>query len=128
VKHRYGALRTIAVIYKVLGVIVGIITLFGSLFICGAALFGGAVLSRNGLENTPFGPGAGMVGGVVGGLLALLYGLLIALFLYAFGEGIYLLLALEENTRLAATLLQQNIHSSGAPLPPAHAPPSLPQA
>jgi hypothetical protein len=90
---QFTALRTIGGIYKVLAIVVGIVT----------------VLIALGLGST-FGFLA-MVG-------ALVYGGGIGLTLYAAGEAVYLLLALEENTRLTATLLQRQINAA-PPMQPA---------
>ena len=57
------------------------------------------------------GPMMGMFSGAFGGLLIslalLLYGFGIAVTLFAAGELVYLLLALEENTRITAQLLRR---------------------
>jgi hypothetical protein len=80
-QQSYTALRTIGTIYKILGVITVIATVLVAL---GVGRFFGT-----------------------GGVFALIGGGAIALTLYAAGEGVFLLLALEENTRLTATLLQR---------------------
>ncbi len=49
----------------------------------------------------------GAAGGVIAAGLVLIYGAVMTLVLYGAGEGIYLLLALEENTRATALYLQQ---------------------
>jgi hypothetical protein len=105
-EKRYVALRTIGNIYRVLGIIAGAITILAVLFICGSSLIGGASGS---LANQYGGYSflGTALGGLLMGLIAILYGGLISLTLYGMGEGVYLLIALEENTRLTATLLQQ---------------------
>ncbi|NMC79741.1 MAG: hypothetical protein GYA59_10310 [Chloroflexi bacterium] len=110
-EKRYVALRTIGTIYKVLGIIAAIFTILAMLGICGTSVLGGAALDRLGHQfgnDSSFG---GMFGGVFGGLLMsvviLLYGGGLAVTLYALGEGVYLLLALEENTRQTVALLQR---------------------
>jgi hypothetical protein len=57
-------------------------------------------------------------GGVFVGFILLLYGGFISLATYAFGEGIYLLLAMEENTRASSLLLQRQL----SPEPAIHSP------
>jgi hypothetical protein len=57
----------------------------------------------------------GILTGVIGGLLILVYGGAASVTLYAAGEGVYLLLALEENTRQTTLLLRGQINP---PLPP----------
>lgn len=105
----YRALNIISTIYKVMGAIVGAITLLVVLAICGSSVLGGAALDSLGSEFGN-GAGAGLLGGVFGGLLlslvAILYGGVIAVTLYAIGEAIHLLLALEVNTRMTAQILK----------------------
>jgi hypothetical protein len=110
-EKRYKALRIIATVYKVLGVTALIVTLLALLAICGASLTGGALLRE-------WGRGAGMpmmgraVGGLVAAVAAILYGGGLSVTLYGVGEAIYLLIALEENTRATVQLLQRQIGSS----------------
>jgi len=117
-EKRYRALRTIGTIYKVLAAIVAGITLLSILGLCATSILGGvgqAAFSR----GSGFGVFGGLFGGVLGALIlsvfAIIYGGAISLTLYAFGEGIDLLLALEENTRLTAMALQ---HQANPPAPP----------
>ncbi len=106
-EKRYSALRLIGTVYKVLGVIAGAITLLAVLAVCASAVLGGAALDdfgrRQGLPNLV----GNAFGGIIVGVAGILYGGIIAVTLYAFGEGVYLLLALEENTRATVALLQQ---------------------
>ncbi len=110
-ERRYSALRIIGTIYKILGVIAGVITVIAVLAICGASVMGGAALDTLGRQLGGDVGAAGTFGGIVGGLVgaffAIIYGGGLAITLYAFGEGIDLLLALEENTRATAMLLRQ---------------------
>lgn len=108
-EKKYAALRTIGTIYKILGAIVAVLTLLVVIGICATSVLGGAFLNSLSQE---FGGGmGGMFGGVVGGILTSLFLILngggLALTFYALGEGIYVLLALEENTRATAALLRQ---------------------
>lgn len=116
-EKRYTALRIIATVYKVLGVIAGVITLLAVLGICASSLFGGAMLDRfNELGRSgPMGLFTGAVGGLIAGLAGLIYGGGLALTLYAAGEGISLLIALEENTRATATYLYRLQHQTNPP-------------
>ena len=122
-EKRYGVLRIIATIYKVLGILVGIGTVLGALGICALGAMGGAAL--NGLGNGQF-QGSGIIGGFLAGLVVLLAGAIYTLTLYALGDGISLLLALEENTRVTATLLQQNARAASPPLAQTPANPASP--
>lgn len=108
-EKRYKALRAVGTFYKVLGIIAGIVTILIVLGICGISLSGGAILSRLARDN----PNASFLSlysgflGIVWAVVALIYGGGVTLTLFAAGEGIYLLLGLEENTRLTSMLLQQ---------------------
>lgn len=109
-EKRYGALRAVGTIYKVLGIVAAAVTVLAVISLCASSFYGGAALDS---MNRQFGRGVvggGLFGGVVGALVlslaVILYGGVIALTLYAFGETIYLLIALEENTRITAQALQ----------------------
>lgn len=110
-EKKYQALRIIGTIYKVFGIMSGVITILITLSLCATSVLGGAAMDTLGSafgEDTSF---AGLFSGLLGGLLlsvvAIIYGGGLAVTLYAAGEGVYLLLALEENTRTTAMLLQQ---------------------
>jgi hypothetical protein len=122
-EKRYGVLRIIATIYKVLGVLAAIIALLVSLGLCASSVVGGAALGGLGRDNSAL-AASGMVGGFIAGIVVILYGAFLTLTLYAFGDGIYLLLALEENTRTTATLLKK-MQSGESPMPSAPPPSSL---
>ncbi len=110
-ERRYGALRILGTIYKILGVLVGIVTIVAALGLIAASFLGGGTMGNLPLNmNRPFMPGpmvGGMIGGVIAAVFAVLYGIGLAITLYGLGEGIYLLLALEENTRLTAQILER---------------------
>ncbi len=108
-EKRYTALRTIGTIYKILGIIAVILTVIAIVAVCATSIMGGAALS--GLEQS-FGTGSTLggglftaLGGLVGALLLILYGGGAAITFYGIGEGIYLLISLEENTRATARML-----------------------
>lgn len=114
-ERRYSALRTIGTIYKILGVIAGIITLLVALSLCGASIFGTPFF--NNMINQYGGSGMGssfgnVFIGIVAGLLALIYGGMLTVTLYGFGEGVYLLIALEENTRAMRLALEKKPEAS----------------
>ena len=122
-QHRYRALRIVGTVYKIIGVIVLILAVLGAI---GSVIFGGLIggLARQSATG-PFGSVAGgAFGGLIVAVLVLLYGLGIGVTLYGVGEGIYLLLALEENTRETATLLRPTQGAvAGAPSQPVAPPP-----
>lgn len=110
-EKRYKALRIIGTIYKVVGVIAGVITILIALSLCATSVLGGTAIGSFGREfggDTGFaGLFSGLLGGLILSIVAIIYGGGLAVTLYAAGEGVYLLLALEENTRATAMLLQQ---------------------
>ncbi len=106
-QKRYRALRIIATIYKLLGVIIGILTILAILGFCVSAVTGAAVMQNLGQRGNVF-PAVGNVGlALVGSVIGIIYGGGLSLTLYALGEFIYLLLAIEENTRATVLLLEQ---------------------
>jgi hypothetical protein len=126
-EKRFTALRILGTIYKILGIIVGLLTVLGLIAICaGGALGAGSLrtLSRaqglglplGGVLGTSLGSGAALAGM---GAVLLVYGLVAALTLYALGEGIYLLLAVEENTRATVIWLSRGGQAGQSPTPPA---------
>lgn len=119
--QRFRVLRIISTIYKVLGGLAALLTLLLIIGGCLASVFGGAVLGS--LFNGRGGSGLleGMVGGLIQAfivsIISLIYGGGAAVTLYAFGEGIELLLSLEANTRTTATLLQRQMGGAGSLTP-----------
>jgi len=95
--NRYPVLRVIALIYKVLAVILAVLTVLGA---CSVPFMGRSLFRGAGLED--------VVGGLITGLVLLIYGGMIALFLYATGEAITLLMDIEANTRITAELLERS--------------------
>ena len=120
-EKRYKVLRTIGTIYKILGIVAAVITVLALLASCAMIFFGSSALSdlsrQLGREfgNMPY----RMMGTVFGGLLAavsaIIYGGGLALSLYALGEGVYLFIAIEENTRTTAALLAQQPAQQASP-------------
>ncbi len=109
-QKRYGVLRFISGFYKVIGIIVGVITIISALGICatsvlGTSLLGGITQNFN-QSGIPFALGASsVVAGIISALFTIIGGALGALAFYAFGELISLFISLEENTRNTASLL-----------------------
>jgi hypothetical protein len=110
-ERKYGALRVIATGMKVLGFIVGILTV---LAICG--FIGAGVTIGAGLEklNRDLGQNQGglvaitsIAGGLLASLLPIIIGGSLALILFAGGEAIYVQIDIEENTRKMAWYLPQ---------------------
>jgi hypothetical protein len=127
VQKRYRALRFVSGFYKVIGIILGVITLVSALGICVTSLLGGSILGRaaQDLNNSgmPFVVGtSSAIVGIITALITIITGALGALGTYAIGELITLLIDMEENTRVTASLLHPH---NPAPVQPA--PQAIPQ-
>lgn len=101
--NRYPVLRIVATIYKVVGIILALLTVLGA---CSAPFMGGSFFNQAGLGREM--GGLGIIGGLVTGFIILLYGGFSALFLYAAGEVLVLLTDLEANTRATVELLERS--------------------
>ncbi len=101
--NKFRVLRIVATIIKILAWIILVLGVLGGCASLVLGLMGGAATPRGG------GAGLAILGGLFGafsGVVVIIFAALQFLFLYAWGELIYLLLALEENTRLTAERLQ----------------------
>ncbi len=125
-EKRFKILRIVGTVYKVVGIIIAVITLLSALGFCGMSVLGGGAMERV-LSTLPGntqgqGQGFGLLGGVVGGMLfslvIILSGGIYAVTTYALGEAVYLLIALEENTRHTAVLLLHSQHEHPEALVP----------
>ncbi len=114
-EKKFQILRFVGTVYKVFGIIVGVITILGVIGACLVSVLGGATMDRLQEELGSAAPSMGIVGGIFAGFLLLLYGGGLAITLYAAGEGVYLLLALEENTRRTALAISQSTDYSPPP-------------
>ena len=118
-ERRFKILRLVGTISKIKAwviLILGLLASVGSLLV---SIFGGEVLRRViPPEQIPGGP---RLYGVAGGLIVFVVSLVISavyfLLCYAVGEAIHLFLAIEENTRLTAQLLQMHPASQAPPVP-----------
>ena len=128
-EKRFTILRIVGTIYKVVGIIIAVVTLLSALGFCGMSVLGGSAMESV-LNNLPGGAGGqgqglGLLGGVVGGVLfslaIILSGGIYAVTIYALGEAVYLLIALEENTRRTALLLHSQHEHPEAVVPPLQA-------
>jgi hypothetical protein len=116
-EKKFKALRFVGSVYKVFGIITGVLTVISSIGFCVMSMLSGSLIDLlintashnlgNGGSSGPAGLFSGILGGVIAGGFILLYGGIASITLYAVGEGIYLAIGIEENTRLTAFLLQQ---------------------
>ena len=134
-EKKFRVLRLIGTIWKILAwvaLIVGVLVSIGMLLtsVLGGGIMGQLGQQAGGMPSWAF----GVMGGIVGFIVSLMLTVIYFLTMYAVGELIYLLIAVEENTRLAAQWIQAR--SAPAPYPaapaayaPAPTPPySAPQA
>lgn len=89
---KYKNLRMVASLLKILAFVLG-----GALVILALIFMASGAAS----STSAYGGPAALFGGFVGGLFVLVYAAVVFAFLYAFGECIYVLLDIEENTRKA---------------------------
>jgi len=124
-EKKFRVLRIIGTLWKVLAwitLIGGILASLGVLL--GGVLGSGGVLLRLFQQETGVVPGAavGVVSSILAFILVLITTIIYFLILYAVGELIYLMLAIEENTRQTMRLMQRSARteteSSASPSPP----------
>lgn len=105
---KFGVLRFIGTVYKIIGIILAVIGVLAAVGVCVATFAGGYAfgeMSRQmGLQDWGM---IGPIGGIVTGLGILIGVGLAAISQYAIGEAIFLFLAIEENTRATAALIQR---------------------
>jgi hypothetical protein len=111
-EKKYKILRIAGTIYRILGVITLIFTIISVIGICATSVLGGSALGAFAKQYGNGSAGAGLLSGFVGGALisvfVILYGGITSITLFAFGEGISLLITVEENTRKTALLLKKD--------------------
>jgi len=116
VPKRFGVLRVMGTLLKVIAWIVLIFAILGAIGLGLTSMSGDLLPSLLGGAVPPellatMGP----IGGILAAVVVLIVGLLYFLVIYAAGESIHLQLAVEENTRLTAALLlrmHQESHQS----------------
>ena len=125
-EHRFRALRTIGSIFRVVGYIALVFTILAALAFCGFTVVSGtaieAATQQYGVNSTGAGILGGIFGGLLGGIFIILYGGLISLMLVAFGEGVYLLIGIEENTRKTTYMMESQMSKVAPPEPKAITP------
>jgi len=104
-KKRFGILRVIATIMKILGIIVAALAVLGGL---GMFIFsiagGGNMLSIPGIDAA-----GSALAGLFGGFMVIFAGALYALIMYGYGELLMLLVSMEDNTLRTVELLEEVI-------------------
>lgn len=110
-EKKFTALRIIGTIYKIAGILIALATVLAVFALIVGGVAGGAGLGSVGLDS-PIVMIFALISTVIGGGLA-------ALGIFAIGEGLFLLINLEENTRFSAMVLRDRLY------PPAQAPQAM---
>ena len=103
-KTRFGVLRILGTILKVLGIISAALAVLGAIGTLIASFAGGSLWSMLGYDAN-----AGFFVGLVGAFGILILGALYAIFIYGSGELIMLLISMEDNTFKTVNLLEDVI-------------------
>ncbi len=116
---KFRVLRIIGTLWKVLAWIALIAGMLSAIGILLAGILGsGEVILRQFGQRPEMMPGAvGIVSGIVGFIVTVIGTIIYSLVLYAVGELIYLLLAIEENTRRTVQLMQEQSPAESSPPP-----------
>ena len=119
-EKRFTALRIIATLYKIVGVVIAILVVLGVIV---------TIISQPFLIDLGFGRlgGAlGLVSAIVLAVVELLAGGLSALGVYAIGELLYVLINIEENTRFTALIIRDRMQPAQPAQPVQPVPPAPP--
>jgi len=108
-KSRFGVLRILATILKVLGIITAALSVLGALGTLIASFAGGNLWSMLGYDAN-----AGFFVGLVGSFGILILGALYAIVMYGYGELLMLMISMEDNTFKTVKLLEDVIKDDQA--------------
>jgi len=101
IPRKFGTFRFVGTFFKVMGVIIVVITIIGAIFLAIALPIGGSLLGN--LVQTAESPerlySYGILSGVLTAFMVLLVGGLWGALTFGIGEMFYILIAIEENTR-----------------------------
>ena len=100
-KKRFGVLRLLATILKVLGIVVAAFAVLGGLGTLIMSFAGGDLWSSIGYDAN-----SGFFVGLIGSFGIVIGGILYAVILYGYGELMLLLLSMEDNTFKTVKLLE----------------------
>jgi len=103
-KKRFGVLRILATIMKVLGIITAALAVLGALGTLIASFAGGDLWSMLGYDAN-----SGFFVGLLGSFGILILGVLYAVIMYGYGELLMLLISMENNTFKTVQLLEEVI-------------------
>ena len=100
-KKRFGVLRVLSSILKILGIVVAALAVLGGLITFVMSFAGGDMFQAMGIDST-----GGVLAGLMGAFIIVVAGAIYALFLYGYGELLMLLISMEENTFKTVNLLE----------------------
>ena len=100
-KKRFGVLRVLATILKVLGIVVAAFAVLAGLGTLIMSFAGGDLWASIGYDAN-----SGFFVGLIGSFGIIIVGILYAVILYGFGELLILLLSMEDNTFRTVKLLE----------------------
>ena len=103
-KKRFGVLRVIATILKVLGIVAAALSVLGGIASLVMSFAGGNMWDAFGVDAN-----SGFFFGLLGSFSVVLVGVLYAIMLYGYGEMLLLFLSLEDNTYKTVKLLEDVI-------------------
>ena len=103
-KKRFGILKMLASILKVMGIVVAALAVLGGLGALIMSIAGGDIWSSFGYDAN-----SGFLVGLVGSLGIVVVGVLYAVILYGYGEMLMLFLSMEDNTFKTVKLLEDVI-------------------
>jgi len=106
-ENKFGVLRLIGNIFKILAVILFLLTVVGSLMMC-LLFVGGGAASTSSSSSADLGVSFAVLG-IFYGIFLFISGTVYSLILYAMGEGIFVFLGIEENTRATSLLLRRQL-------------------
>jgi hypothetical protein len=102
IPRKFGTFRFIGTFFKVMGILIVIITIIGAIFLAIALPIGGSLLGK--LVQTAETPerlySYGILSGILTALIVLVIGGLWGALTFGLGEMFYVLMAIEENTRV----------------------------
>ncbi|MCJ7519967.1 MAG: hypothetical protein MUO42_09915 [Anaerolineaceae bacterium] len=100
-KKRFGVLRVLSSILKILGIITAALAVLGGLIAFVMSFAGGDMFKAFGIDST-----GGVLAGLMGAFLIVVVGAFYAIILYGYGELLMLLISMEENTFKTVKLLE----------------------
>lgn len=101
-KKRFGVLRVLASILKILGIVTAALAVLGGLIAFVMSFAGGDMFRALGVDST-----GGVLAGLMGAFIIVVVGALYSVILYGYGELLMLLISMEENTFKTVKLLEE---------------------